>query len=65
LGDGCDNVLYYTYYGNFTVTGLVKTDGSLAELYAYGTPRVLDADGSADADEAAGGLSGTRGSTER
>jgi hypothetical protein len=30
--DGCDSVLYYTYDGNFNVTGLVKTDGAMIDI---------------------------------
>ena len=46
-GDGWDNVLYYTYDGNFNVTGLVDTAGTVRERYAYdayGAPRVLEAE---------------------
>jgi RHS repeat-associated protein len=51
--DGCDNVLYYTYDGNFNVTALVKTDGTVFERYAYdayGAVTVLEPDFSADPD---------------
>ena len=45
--------MYYTYDGNYSVTGLVKTDGSVYERYAYdayGAVAVLEADFSADPD---------------
>ena len=48
-------MLYYTYDGNFNVAGLVDMAGTVRERYAYdayGAPRVLDADGSSDADNA-------------
>jgi len=33
--DNTDSTLYYTYDGNFNVTALVKTDGTVAERYTY------------------------------
>jgi len=60
--DPCDTVLYYTYDGNYNVTGLVKTDGTVFERYAYdayGAVAVLEADFSADPDNIPdGGYSG-------
>jgi len=35
VADQGDNTLYYTYDGNFNVTALVGTDGTVAERYTY------------------------------
>jgi len=35
LNDQGDNTLYYTYDGNFNVTGLVEPDGDVVERYDY------------------------------
>jgi len=59
--DAYDTILYYTYDGNYSVTALVKTDGSVYERYAYdpyGALGVLEADFSADPDNIPDGDNG-------